>query len=530
MSWLSLPATQELNRAAFSDADSATRWLAGQPQANASAMSAEIARQLEAFNSFTTSPRNRFKTLEVLRKAIFAVSNESQRRFEYRPLPLSPAEQSALDLTRRLWRFCALGYLHCLDACLDHDESIVSYASRVAHRVLACLRMEQLDCYLASMALDDGFWRTLHTVWKAVEQLGVAREAVSDRLLGERAESTPRGQYGMILMLHFAQPYTLSRGQFAAIVRWLARWREQVAVLSMPDDSPKSCCIPLDLSSDKPAGCHLQHAEVERWLSVGNVLRKIRQRLDLLADGQSPESLKLGSGLSSEAVVTLLKALGNNLEQARYSSSDQAQASASATVAIGLENAFYVLGGKGLKGSSYSSLLNREQLAVFDHVVQDSEDNRDCQAETWGVMGEAAGEVQLLRPAGSGAIRLILKGLLALKRAGREDYSLALISSLRSNSDGSLSVSASLIPFEAQPLVAELREKPSGKLSRHPALLFSSDEDGTPPSVIVPAGLPGRALTVRFYASGEQTPFGFRLAANLERGGDSERWSLEREK
>ena len=91
MSRLSLPATQELNRAAFSDADSATRWLAGQPQANASALSAEIARQLEAFNSFTTSPRNRFKTLEVLRKAIFAVSNESQRRFEYRPLPLSPA-------------------------------------------------------------------------------------------------------------------------------------------------------------------------------------------------------------------------------------------------------------------------------------------------------------------------------------------------------------------------------------------------------------------------------------------------------
>lgn len=43
--------------------------------------------------------------------------------------------------------------------------------------------MEQLDCYLASMALDDGFWRTLHTVWRAVEQLGVAREAVSDRLL-----------------------------------------------------------------------------------------------------------------------------------------------------------------------------------------------------------------------------------------------------------------------------------------------------------------------------------------------------------
>ena len=532
MTRFSLPATQAVNKAAFADADSATRWLAGQPQANAVAMSAELARQLDAFNGFALPPRNRFKTLEVLRKAVAAVSGESQKRFEYRPLPLSPVEQTAFETTRRLWRSCALGYLHCLDACLARDEGIASYGGRVAHRVLACLRMEQQACYLASVEIEGGFWRILHAVWGGIEQLGVARDSVADRLLGESAESTPGGQYAMLLMLSFAQPYALSRGHFASIIRWLGRWREQATVLTVPDDKPKSCCIPLDLSSDKPT-CDDRHevpVAAARWLSVGNVLRKIRQRLDLLAEGQSPESLKLGSGITCEAAVALLKTLGYHLQQARHAEPDQADQSGEATVAIGLENVFYLLGGKGLKDSSFSTLLNREQLAVFDHVVRDSEDRRDSQAESWDVVGQGEGELHLRRVPGSGAARLVLRGLLAIREAEQEDYSLALISRLRQNIDGSLSVSTSLLATEAEPLVAELREKPSGKISRHPALLLPAGDDGAPPAVVVPAGVPARGLSVRFFSSGEQTPFGFRLSENIERGGDNERWTLEREK
>ena len=527
----SLPAQHEQNKAAFSNADSAARWLAGQPQANASLMSAEITRQLEAFNRFATSPRNRFKTLEVLRKAVFAVSGEGQRRFEYRPLPLLTAEQNAFDGARRLWRSCALGYLYCLDACLDRDDGIASYGGRVAHRVLACLRMEQQLCYLANADLGTDFWRILHAVWRAVEQLGAAREPVADRLLGESSESTPQGQYAMILMLNFARPYALSRAQFGSVLRWLGRWREQAAVLNIPDDNPKSCCLALDLSSDTPSSASADGpVAVTRWLSIGNVLRKIRQRIDLLVEGQSPESLKLGSGISSEAAIALLKALGYSLQQARLVSPDQAQASAKADVAVGLENAFYLLGGRGLKDSSFSTLLNREQLAVFDHVVRDSEDRRDNLSECWDVLAQGEDELCLRRPAGNGSTRLVLRGLLALRLSEQNDYSLALISSLKSNVDGSLSVSTSRISHEAEPLVAELREKPSGKLSRHPALLFPAGDDGVLPSVVIPAGLPARALSVRFYASGEETPFGFRLADNVERGGDSERWSLKREK
>ena len=529
MTRFSLPITQAANKAAFFDADSATRWLAGQPQANASAMSAELVKQIGAFNGFVTAPRSRFKTLEVLRKTLFVVSGENQKRFENKPLPLSPTEQTALDSARRLWRTYAQGYLNCLSACLDRDATIVRDSARVAHRVLACLRMEQMVCYLAGSELAGEFWRSLHAVWASVEELGVEREPVADRLLGETSESTLRGQYCMILLLHLARPFSLSRGQYAATTRWFARWREQAAVLDTPDENPKSCCIALDLSQDRPIHDNLQVAKLGRWLSINDILRKMRKRIELLTAGETPESLKLGSGLSSEASVALLNALSSNLKHAEQPALNRLDDASSIIVASGLENMFYLLGGKGLKELSISSSLSREQIAVFGHVVRESEGSKDGKSETWIIAGQEQGEIHLIRPAGSGEARLLLRGLLAIKIPQQENFSLALISRLNSNNDGSLSVSASVFSGEPAPLLVEMCEKPSGKISRHPAFLLPSGEGGSPPSVILSTGLPARALSIRFYEPLEQTPFRFRLVEVLERGGDNERWLLANE-
>lgn len=100
MAGFSVPISQTDNKAAFVDSDSAAVWLAGQPQANAPAMLASLVAQIQLFNSSITTSRERFKTLEVLRKSIFSVSQECQRRYENKPLPLLPAEQTVLDMTR----------------------------------------------------------------------------------------------------------------------------------------------------------------------------------------------------------------------------------------------------------------------------------------------------------------------------------------------------------------------------------------------------------------------------------------------
>lgn len=528
MTWFSLPSIQAENKAAFFDSDSAARWLAGQPQANAPAMLAELVTQIQAFNCCIADPRERFKILEVLRKTCFAVSGECQRRYENKSLPLLPADQAVLDAALQLWRAYAVAYLHCLRACLEGDPSIAAYSARVAHRVLSCLRMEQMNCYLAGAELAVGFWYNLHAVLASAEQLGLAREPVEDHLLGETTESTLSGQYCMVLLLHLARPFTLSRAQFAAVNRWFARWREQAAILGGPEEGLKSRCIALDLSQDQPLHDNPGAARVERWLSVKGVLRKTRERVELLTAGESPENLKLGSGLSSQACLELLNALSENLKHPKKTTAVIPGEASSIALVAGLETIYRFLGGTRLKeavaaNSSFATSLSHEQIALFGQVARDTWENSEKLAEQWQLMRLKPGELQLLRPAGSGNVRLILRSLLAIQLSPNVNCSLATVSSLHVRCDGNLCITASLFPGTPEPLLAELREKSTGKISRHPAFLLPQENGDS--GVFLPVGLQARALSIRFYEGREQSLVRLHLLSLVERGGDSERWS-----
>ena len=533
MTWFSLPITQADNKAAFFDSDSAARWLTQQPQANAPAMLSGLTTQIEIFNRYRIAPRERFRTMETLRKVIFAVSGECQRRYEHKPLPLLAAEQAVFDTAHQLWRACAVAYLHCLRACLDGDSSIADHGAKVAHRVLSCLRMQQLNGYRAGSELDGEFWRTLHSVLASAQQLNVVRQPIEDRQLGETSESTVGGQYAMVLMLHLACPFALSRGQLSAATLWFARWREQAALLEGPEESAKSCCIALDLSAEGPL-CDIQRPDgMARWLSLTGVLRKMRKRLELLAAGESPESLKLGSGLSAEACVAFLNLLSDRLQHPLQAVPEVSPDRPPIAVVAGQENIHRLLGGRGLKAStapafSYGNQLSHEQLAVFDHVVRDNDDDRTVSAETWRIAREEEGQLHLSRLADGGAARMALRDLLAVQVPLQDRYSLATISCLCVRHDGNLCVTVSLLAGEPSPLLAEMREKPTGKISTHPAFLLAGAEaSSVSSSIILPAGLAARALSMRFFDAREHALLGLRLVNLLERGGDNECWSLD---
>ena len=516
---------------AFFDADSAARWLAGQPQANAAAMLAGLPAQIESFNTCRVAPSERFAALEVLRKTSFAVSGDSQRRYEHRALPLLPAEQLAFDQTRRLWRACAQAYRHCLSTGLDNDPALADQRALVAHRVLSCLRQEQMSCYLAGAELDDDFWAILHSLWVAAETSGITRQPIADRLLGETSESTVSGQYAMVLLLNLARPYTLSRAQFSAAIRWFSRWRELAKVLRTPETPPESFAIALDLSAVSPADDPLNDvAGGARWLVLDRVLRKMRERQRQLANGESPESLKLGSGLSSTECAALLTALLDRLTHPV--AGETADDGESIVLAVGLENAYRLLGGASLRdevaSSSFASQLVVDQLAVFGHVVRDTEVSGDHASELWRMVSRDADQLQLIRGAADGA-RLALRNLLAIRLPPDGRLLLATVSSLCSRRDGRLCISASVLAGKPAPLLAEVREKPAGKVSRHPTILLTAESDPAGhavPQVFLPVGVPGRALAILFFdCRGEPLP-GLVLADCVAHGGDSERWTV----
>lgn len=529
MTWFPLPATQAANQSAFRDADSASRWLAAQPQANPPAMLAGFQTQIDAFNRYKLPPRERFKTMEVLRKAVFAVSQDCRRRFEGKPLPLAAAEQTALDAVCRLWRSYAQAYQHCLQACLDGDASLSAHAARVAHRVLFCLRMEQLVCYAAGVEPGAGLWKNLHAVFLAAERLGCVGASVEDRLPGETSESTVNGQYAMALMLHVARPYMLTGVQLAAVVRWLARWREQARVDEKPDLDSKARSILLDLSEDMPVSAGGGEAYLARWLSLGGVLRKIRGRIASLAAGESPESLKLGSGLSAETCSMLLEMLANHFQHPRPALPAGSDAATQLTVGTGLASIYHLLGGEGLEdalhpASATDNHLSKEQLAIFGHVVRPRQPAPEATVENWRLAFREQNELVLLRAPDGGKSRLVLRSLLAIRQL--DSYLLAVVTGVQQLGDGSLYATVSLLSGTVAPRVAEIRDKTTARVSRHPAFQLAAGKDELQDMLLLPAGVMARASAVRFLDGGGSLLPGLRLTDCLERGGEVEFWRI----
>ncbi len=529
MTSFSLPIVEAENKPVFHDARSATDWLAGQPQANASAMLFELVKQIDAVNRHNLPARERFKILEVLRSVVFGVSGECQRRYENKPLPLLAAEQDVLDATLALWCASRVGYLHCLQACLELDASVADHAAEITHRVFACLRMEQKSYYLASAELDGDFWQAAHSAWAATEQLGVTREPIEDRLLGETSESTATGQYCMLMLLHLAVPFSLAPVQLAAVIRWLARWREQAMVLSNPQSNAKSRAFSIDLSRNLPVSEGSVGGNM-RWLAVDDIVRKIRQRLELLAAGETPEALKLGAGIPADACIALLRVLFERLKHPAAAVSETAPATSAVSVAAGFETIHRLLAGRGIDDpdavSAFGNRLSLDQISVFGHVVEKTKDTNDRPPETWQLARGEAQVVHLRRPPSSVGARLILNGLVAVQFEPGAGFRLAIINQLRARSDQSLLVVAGLLPTAPEPLVAEIREKPAGKVSRHPAFLLPAERGQSAPSVILPLGLRVRALSIRFHEVETQMRLGYRLLDSLARGGDYERWSI----
>lgn len=525
MSWLQLPQTGSDSLPAFADMQSCQKWLAAQPLANAPSMQENFSDQIDRLNRWKMDARERFKVLETLRKPLFMIENESARRYEYRPLPLAPVEQRALDATCRNWRGLAVGYLHCLHAIFDGNAALAPHAAKIAHRALTSLRLEQLARNHAASVLPGEWWRWLHCAYRAAEQLAVAEVAVADRLFAETRESTPAGQYVMALLLYLARPHELSRSQQAAVQRWFARWREKVRLQSMPDER----AFAIDLESERPPQASDSAAVRARWLNVTPVLAKLKTRARSLREGQSPEDLKLGSGLPADACLALMQFLHGALHSPPVAPDPDASLR-ELHVASTLDAIYRLLGGPTLEAEAETTVQSarriHEQIAIFGHSTS-AEGAREAGTplENWLLLGEQHGDLLLLRAADAEGERLANRSVVALADfvvAGTP--ALAIVRSLCVLENGALYATARLQPGTPLALRANGRERMTNRLDNYPSILLpATASEGKGASLFIPPAVMGR-LT-RFNVA--DLPGEMKIGDICERGANYERVRCE---
>lgn len=519
----SLPETSPDHPVAFRDAFLAVQWLARQPQTNVPLMLKALTCEIDAFNRFALPARERFKTLEALRKTVFTIASESQRHFENKLLPLTPAERATFKATSRLWRCCTLGYLYCLNACLEGEAGISDHASKVAHRAITGLRMEQLCSYWAGSSLDQHFWRELHAIYLAAEKLQALEETVRDPLPKETTESTVIGQYGMAILMHLADPYSLQHSQLSAAHQWLSRWRELVTVQAPPDTSPRAYSVVLDLSFPKEPA---EDSPTQRRILFDAVFRKIGKRVKALKAGASLDDLRLGKLMTPEASLGLLEKLGMRLYSPQpVPVCGTATETQSMQVIYTLEDIYRLIGGgnfHAIQSEMSVARIKAERLAIFGHTA-DPKNLAPILFETWQATSPAGTTLDLKREANQTGKRLAPGNLLGIRQTPESELRLATIIRLLTQDDEFMA-SISFLAGTISPLIAEVTEKISNATFQYPALLIAGS--GNILQAILPANVLSRALRCRLYNGLDATLLKLEPHSLIERHGDSERWNL----
>ena len=219
------------------------------------------------------------------------------------------------------------------------------------------------------------FWRTLHAVLVSAETLGVARDLVEDRLLGETKESSTSGRYAMALLRELARPSRCRALQFAAVtpgspaggnrhaslsnritarsrsvLHSISRSTSRFTTISVPPNAAGSRSVsaaqdqPEDPKRWPPANCRNSSASARRFLQVCS---------DLLADLARHLEIAAIAADSSGGCADRSRGLRFREPVRR--------------------DRWHRLRDASLHPSSFGNQLSQAQLAVFGHVVQHEE-------------------------------------------------------------------------------------------------------------------------------------------------------------
>lgn len=384
MHWLALPEPKSDTPPAFDSPEGAASWLAAQPQAQPMIMLPMLRQQVQAIDAATgLDPALAIGLLDQIRLASIPHQDNLSARYSRKALPMLPEDQRCFELAYKLWASFAIAYLRRAPDCPPALQGIA------LHRAANDLRMTQYCHFLAARECPEVLDRLCFVTLAQAASRELLLQPLSDPGFPQMGESNCAGHLAWTFLLKLINPYQLSAVQLVVANRAISRWREMASFLASPDPDSSAKLIDLvdRLGSPLPDG-------MPRWLNIRSVLRKIRQRVDALDTGESPEALKLGRELSAAACARLLRAMAEAL---RGKSTPTRMDDGSFDIHFGSEFAYALLTGQflndeGLDERGSSLAHQRVALFGFDRVsqVNTTVKKLNIPAETWqGIAGRA---------------------------------------------------------------------------------------------------------------------------------------------
>ncbi len=431
MHWLDFPPPRNNRQLAFSNPENARAWLARQPQADPVQMQSILLNQIEALDGGALPPLETLPLLNILKSAANGIQASLEPRYLRKPLPMTTADQKIFEAARQLWTQLGIAYLRRAPHFAPAERLLP------LHQAASSIRLAEYCHLQAAQECPVLLDRLLFAILEQAERASLQRLPVVDPDLRHQGESNIAGHVAWAFLLRLIEPYRFSAHQLAVANRALGRWRELANFQTIPDSDPKAQAIMLDQLFGGPIP-----EALPGYLDVRPIIRKIRNRIEALQAGESPENLKLGRELSSAACIQLLHDMHICLSQRN---STPATEVGELALTFGSENAYTLFSGKPLNSQGLgakSATISHQRVAMFgfDRLshLPNAVHKVDVPSEAWTLLDGLA-----MRPLEAGE-RHLSPCLVAT--ASENGPRLGVLLGLRSASDGALRAQLSWYP------------------------------------------------------------------------------------
>lgn len=501
------------------DLKSATIWVQELPQNDIHQAQHEILKALANLNKNADTPlRERVRVLLYLDEKARLLQETLCHEYLATQDDPSSSARKLLPTILLFWEEMATGYQLCLRTFAKHPgggklrEQLPLLTAKALHFHAMQAKWNHI-CYLP---VEHQVWRHLHRLYQFAELEKFDRVPV--HLYPDQDDTSCAAEYLQPMMLHLANPASLSPTQIEMVDFWLDNWARSLVIEA--DFRPQRQLYAVNLGDMKPARKLRRNmiGEKYRYWGIELMLVTINKIVDQLKQGELPARLRLGENFRLPAGLELIEETTQRWSgQSTTRKHERIPAEKSLLVTTDLANIIASLRGekKSVLTATYS--LDKSDLAGQTEIKPDGEPELfEAETQQWHVENESLSGYGVTFTRNT-ATQLRIGTLVGLKAAIGKGFALGIVR--RINNEPPRKVEAGIQTLSQTPLLVELHPLPG--------------ESGTPASAIYLPELTrlqlGRSLllTTESHAQGrlvqlkaQGKSYTIRLQPALERGPD----------
>ncbi len=534
---LPLEPTDDRAKPAFKDANGCAQWLGQLHLTNLHLAQGVLRAQLDELNRYPMRGLERLRTMELLRETVSFVQADYAKKLVAKKLPLNNGELSVFAAIIGLWQGMATGYQRCLQEHMSGDTQLAPYSALLCQRCLLYSGSQIFEYLRTGYEFDGKLWHQLHALYAFCEEQCLHLKEVQDGLNGEKTTSLCRATYAKLLLASYAYRPELTRSQLQLLDQWLTRWSPAMAMERICNRNMGEA-PPLAVNLGGFQGLQplqqVSPSDNVRYLAMEPLSNLMRQKMNQLQQGKSPQQLELGNDSSSAECTRLLDYLHQNLcEDQNEITAERSVERQQAQMCYGIESCFAYIANKPFKqpgrSASQDEML-RKQIQAFGQVLSES-DRHDLAAmgyvlEAWQIEYESILNAVMLRE-GDAGIRLGPGQLVALLPSNTTAFKLGAVSWTKVAQTGQLHAGVRFMPGLPQAITMKATGINLTVSDNYVAALLLPAVPAlkTPASLIVPRDWfkPGRVVEI---AQVDAENLNVRMEFSVEKGSDFERVSF----